>query len=128
MAADGVPDSAALGEFREFGLSPEGLRASTKAARGELLPSEPRGIEAEIDSFCDGEADNEGVLNGMKDTEGLRPVPLAPSAERRDDLDPCAERILGGTFLTAVSSGDSEPATRAFRRADIGLVPVAAPT
>ncbi len=63
----------------------------------------------------------------MKDTEGLLPTPIEPSAERSDDLDPCADRVLGGALLGIESSGDSEPAARAARRAEIGLVPIDGP-
>ena len=84
----GAEGSAGLGEPREDGARCEGFLASTKAARGEVFPSEPRGMEPVIGSCCEGEADRDGVLNGMKDTEGRLPVPPTPSADRRDDRDP----------------------------------------
>ena len=123
--------SVTLGEPRE-GTEPcgprvEGALASAKAARGEPFPNDPRGPEVISCSTCEGEADNDGLLKGIKDTEGLLPTPTPPSAERRDDLDPCADRVFGGTFLDTVSSGDSEAATRAARRADNGLELVGGP-
>lgn len=101
----------------------EGFRASFKAANGEAFPKDPR-AEVIICSVCEGEADNEGLLKGMKETEGLLPTPRPPSAERRDDLDPCADRVFGRAFLSIISSGDSDPATRAARSADMGLEPL----
>lgn len=123
--------SAALDETRE-GTDPcgprlEGALASAKAARGDAFPNDPRGTELIDCSACEGEADNDGLLKGMKDTDGLLPTPAPPSAERRDDLDPCADRIFGGALLDSVSSGDSEPAIRAARRADNGLELVGGP-
>lgn len=105
----------------------EGARASAKAARGEFFPKEPRGTEVMDCSAWDGEADKEGLLKGINETEGLLPTPEALSVERRDDLDPCADRLLSGGFLGSDSSGLTDPAARAARRADIGLVPVAGP-
>lgn len=117
--------SAAIGEPREgtepYGPRVDGARASAKAAKGDAFPNDPRGTEVISCSACEGEADNEGLLKGMKDTDGLLPTPGPPSADRRDDLDPCADRVFGGALLDIVSSGDSEPATRAARRADNGL-------
>lgn len=127
---EGTACSPGMGEPREgtepYGLR-EGFRASFNAANGEPLPNEPR-AEAIICSAWEGEADSEGLLNGMKETEGLLPTPEAPSAERRDDRDPCAERVFGGALLGIVSSGDSDPAIRAARSADRGLVPAGGPT
>ena len=122
--------SAAPGELRE-GTEPcgprvEGALASAKAARGDAFPNDPRGALISC-SVCEGEADKEGLLKGMKDTDGLLPTPVPPSAERRDDLDPCADRMFGGALLDTVSSGESETAIRAARSADKGLELVGGP-
>lgn len=118
--------SATFGEPREgiepYGPRVEGALASAKAAKGDAFPNDPRGTEVISCSACEGEADNEGLLKGMKDTDGL-----LPSVERREDLDPCADRKFGCALLDTVSSGDSEPAIRAARRADKGLELVGGP-
>lgn len=105
----------------------EGARASARAASGDAFPNEPLGTELNDCSAWEGEAERDGVLKGMNETEGLRPTPDEPSAERRDERDPCADLVFGGTFLVIISSGDSEPAIRAARSADKGLVPVGGP-
>ncbi len=129
---DGCPCSAAAGEPLDTTAAwvPAdcGVRASARTASGDDLPKDPLGMDAPICSSCEGEADKEGVLKGMNDTEGLLPALGGPSAERSDDLDPWADLVLGGIFLGIMSSGDSDPATRAARRADNGLVPVGGPT
>lgn len=130
LAGDGGPAcSFVLGELRD-GTCPDGWRASARTAKGDDLPNEDpaRGTEDIICSPWEGDADSDGALNGMKETEGLRPTFGGPSADRRDDLEPCVDLMFGGTFFGILSSGLSDPATLAARRADMGLVPGWRPT
>ena len=89
---EGAGASGSTGEVRVGKVfcwpKAEGFRASAKALSAEALPRDPLGDEVKAGSFCCGEADSEGDLNGMNDTDGLLPIGGAPSADRRDDLDP----------------------------------------
>ena len=123
--------SCAIGEPRE-GIEPrgpraDGVRTSANAPSVDARPRDPRASGGAICSICRGDADNEGVLKGIKDTEGLRATVGAPSTERRDDLEPCADRLLEGAFGDCRSVGDCEPISRAARSADKGLEPVGGP-
>lgn len=64
------------------------FRASARALRVDVLPSEPRGDEVVSDSAGAGEADSEGALNGMKETEVRLPMLVPASTDLRDDLEP----------------------------------------
>lgn len=107
---DATACSCAVGELRK-GTEPrgprvEGVRTSANAPSVDVRPRDPRANGGAICSVCKGDADNEGVLKGMNDTDGLRPTVGAPSAERRDDLDPWADRLLEVPFNDCRSVGD----------------------
>ena len=80
------------------GLKLEGALASASTESAEALPIEAGRVDVVMGSACDGDADNDGVLKGMKETEGLLPTFGTPSVERSDDLDPCIEGLLPGCF------------------------------
>ena len=94
LDAEPVTD-AGIGELLDgselWGLKLAGALASASAVRAEALPTEVGRLDALTVSACEGDADKDGVLNGMKDTDGLLPTFGAPSADRSDDFDPCSE-------------------------------------
>lgn len=106
----------------------DGFRASFRAPNAEVFPTDPRGDGATVCSVCRGDADSEGVLKGMKDADDLRPMLGAPSADRSDDREPCADRGTDGGFGDCLSVGDCEPISRAALKAERGLELVGGPT
>ena len=123
-----------IGELREGieggGPMVDGLRASVRAPNADAFPTDPRGAEAVGCSVCRGDADSEGVLKGMTASDGLRAILGlgAPSADRRDDRDPCADRLMDGGLGDCRSVGDCEPLSRAALRAERGLELAGGPT
>ena len=71
-----------------WGPRDDGIRASANELKVDVRPTDPRGIDVVICSPCEGEAESEGVLNGMNETEGLLPTAGVPSDDRREDLEP----------------------------------------
>ena len=88
--------SCRAGDSRDEGClrTPNASRflASARALSAEAWPSDPRGDDVSSCSAGAGEADNEGALNGTKDTDGRLPTLGTPSFDLRDDLDPWADR------------------------------------
>ena len=60
-------------------------------------------------------------MNGLNDTEGRLRTPGTLSADRKDDLEPWAERRIGNIFCGEESDGDGEFSSLAARKADNGL-------
>jgi hypothetical protein len=79
-------------------------------------------------SFWAGDADNEGALKGLNDTDGRLLVPEAPSTPRKTAFD--SAMILWGGRCRAWTGGEGESWTKslASRRAEIGLELVGGPT
>lgn len=71
MTALSCGDDEVLGDDGDCGPNGDGFLASASALKFEALPIKVRG-EAGCDwSARDGDADSEGALNGLNDTEGL---------------------------------------------------------
>ena len=131
----GDPDGAVAGSVElKVSCNPTGdcgsseflFRACVKAPVIELRPKEPRG-EAGTWPACEGEADRDGVLKGMNDTEGRRGATGAPSVDFVGAFEFCDPLVLGRGRVGG--EGESEPCPRsvAALSTEIGLEPEGGP-
>ena len=105
------------------------FRAWVSALTNGVRPSELRGDSGAKGLACDGEAESEGVLKGMNETDGRRWTPDGggPSTERSDDLELWADLTLGKARLGGDDEADSGLRSRAARRAERGLDAIGGP-
>jgi hypothetical protein len=121
-AVFGTPFLVALAGTAGGGMPLASFRTPSTGAR----PTEGRG-ELETGGANDGEADNDGVLNGWNEIEPLRPIPALPSTPRSEEREFRFDRWPGIGRRGGKAVGESEPRSWAFRNAVMGLVPEAAP-
>jgi hypothetical protein len=99
-----TPFLVALAGTAGGGMPLASLRTPSAGAR----PTEGRG-ELETGGANDGEADNDGVLNGWNEIEPLRPIPALPSTPRSEEREFRFDRGPGIGRIGGEAVGESEP-------------------